>query len=215
MMTMGLNGMLYAIQICFDKVLCSISESPKLSYLEVLFTNDDFKTIYTIKTQAITKQILNFGKTHFICQENNAWIEIVDVKILKVVSSYQIKNQTKEISQISTILKTSRQDEYALGILNGGGMKFVLIVLNEDQSISITESEEVCLEGVSVQLMREIQPEIFLVVIEKSVHVKILDRATNTVLSIIDVPSNNTNYHCLQFISKFDFETFPYLILKD
>ncbi len=50
MLTMGMNGQLHAMQVTFDKVFCSISESNKLMYIEVLSIIENFRTLYTIKT---------------------------------------------------------------------------------------------------------------------------------------------------------------------
>jgi hypothetical protein len=51
-----------------------------------------------------------------------------------------------------------------------------------------------CLEGKSVQLVREIYPDTFLVVVEKDIVLKVVDRAQNLIVGSISVPSNNANF---------------------
>jgi hypothetical protein len=66
-----------------------------------------------------------------------------------VVASTQIK-ANKEVANVNQIIKTSRKDEYAIAVMNSIGLRFLTISQNEEKVFTITESEEVCLEGKSV-----------------------------------------------------------------
>lgn len=108
---------------------------------------------------------------------------------------------------------TSRENEYAFATMHG--LMFAKVIKDEKGFYKFQQLEDAYLKGMYIRSAIEYQPDKFIVCINENNYIYLVDRKTKECNYSIENPSGMDKILAVKKIPGFDYQTFPYLVLRD